>query len=43
MQKALAQMSVGMSAALYTTLLGLIRSLAIKLQLVNVERTIEQL
>ena len=43
MQKALAQMSVGMSASLYTTLLGLISSLAIKLQLVNVERTIEQL
>ena len=43
MQKALAQMSVGMSAALYTTLLGLISSLAIKLQLVTVERTIEQL
>lgn len=43
MQKALAQMSIGMSAALYTTLLGLISSLAIKLQLVNVERTIERL
>ena len=42
MQKALSQMSIGMSAALYTTLMGLLSSLVIKLQLVNVERTIEQ-
>ena len=42
MQKALTQMSIGMSAALYTTLMGLLSSLVIKLQLVNVERTIEQ-
>ena len=42
MQKALTQMSIGMSAALYTTLMGLLSSLVIKLQLVNVERTIDQ-
>ena len=43
MQKALSQMSIGMSAALYTTLMGLLSSLVIKLQLVNIERTIEQI
>ena len=43
MQKALTQMSIGMSAALYTTLMGLISSLSIKIQLVNIERTVEQL
>ena len=42
MQKALTQMSIGMSAALYTTLMGLISSLSIKIQLVNIERTVEQ-
>ena len=42
MQNALSQMSIGMSAALYTTLMGLLSSLVIKIQLVNVERTIEQ-
>ena len=41
MQKALSQMSIGMSAALYTTLMGLLSSLVIKIQLVNVERAIE--
>jgi len=43
MQKALSQMSIGMSAALYTTLMGLLSSLGIKLQLVNVGRTIDRL
>jgi len=43
MQKALSQMSIGMSAALYTTLMGLLSSLIIKLQLVNIERTVEQI
>ena len=42
MQKALSQMSIGMSAALYTTLMGLLSSLIIKIQLVNVERAIER-
>ena len=42
MQNALSQMSIGMSAALYTTLMGLLSSLVIKIQLVNVERAIEQ-
>ena len=42
MQNALSKMSIGMSAALYTTLMGLLSSLVIKIQLVNVERTIEQ-
>ena len=41
MQNALSQMSIGMSAALYTTLMGLLSSLVIKIQLVNVERAIE--
>ena len=43
MQKALSQMSIGMSAALYTTLMGLLSSLGIKLQLVNIGRTIDKL
>ena len=42
MQKALSQMSIGMSAALYTTLMGLLSSLGIKLQLVNIGRTIDK-
>ena len=41
MQNALSQMSIGMSAALYTTFMGLLSSLVIKIQLVNVERAIE--
>jgi len=36
-------MSIGMSAALYTTLMGLLSSLGIKLQLVNIGRTIDKL
>jgi len=36
-QKSLTQMALGMSTALYTTLIGLICSLALKIQLVNVE------
>jgi hypothetical protein len=42
MQNALSKMSIGMSAALYTTLMGLLSSLIIKIQLVNVERAIER-
>jgi len=42
MQNALSLMSIGMSAALYTTLMGLLSSLVIKIQLVNVERAIER-
>jgi len=41
-QKALINMSLGMSTALYTTLVGLISSLAIKIQLVTIERQIEK-
>ena len=41
-QGALVKMSLGMSTALYTTLVGLISSLAIKIQLVTIERQIEQ-
>ena len=41
-QGALVKMSLGMSTALYTTLVGLISSLAIKIQLVTTERQIEQ-
>ena len=41
MQNALSQMSIGMSAALYTTLMGLLSSLVIRIHLVNVERAIE--
>ena len=40
-QNALVKMSLGMSTALYTTLVGLISSLAIKIQLVTFERQIE--
>ena len=36
-QKSLTQMALGMSTALYTTLIGLICSLALKIQLINVE------
>ena len=36
------KMSLGMSTALYTTLVGLISSLAIKIQLVTIERQIER-
>jgi len=36
-QTALSQMALGMSTALYTTLVGLICSLILKIQLVNVE------
>tara|TARA_Y100001951_G_scaffold72612_1_gene59508 strand:- start:1623 stop:2081 length:459 start_codon:yes stop_codon:yes gene_type:complete len=37
LQQALSDMAVGMSTALYTTLVGLISSLIIKVQLVNLE------
>ena len=37
LQDALASMAVGMSTALYTTLIGLISSLILKVQLVNLE------
>jgi hypothetical protein len=37
MQRALASMAVGMSTALYTTLIGLINSIFLKSQLVNLE------
>ena len=37
LQDALAMMATGMSTALYTTLIGLISSLIIKVQLVNYE------
>ena len=40
-QDALVKMSLGMSTALYTTLVGLISSLVIKIQLVTIERQIE--
>jgi hypothetical protein len=36
-QTALSQMALGMSTALYTTLVGLICSLTLKIQLVNIE------
>ena len=36
-QNSLTKMALGMSTALYTTLIGLICSLALKIQLVNVE------
>jgi biopolymer transport protein ExbB/TolQ len=36
-QKSLTQMALGMSTALYTTLVGLICSLTLKVQLMNVE------
>ena len=41
-QGALVKMSLGMSTALYTTLVGLISSLAIKIQLVTIERQLEK-
>ena len=41
-QNALVKMSLGMSTALYTTLVGLISSLIIKIQLVAIERQIER-
>ena len=37
LQSALMTMAAGMSTALYTTLIGLISSLLIKIQLVNLE------
>jgi len=37
LQTALASMAVGMSTALYTTLTGLVCSLIIKVQLMNLE------
>ena len=37
LQNALSQMAMGMSTALYTTLIGLICSLILKIQLVNYE------
>ena len=40
-QNALVNMSLGMSTALYTTLVGLVSSLAIKIQLVIIERQLE--
>lgn len=40
-QEALKNMSIGMSTALYTTLVGLVSSLAIKVQLVTIERQLE--
>ena len=36
-QNSLTQMALGMSTALYTTLVGLICSLTLKIQLINVE------
>ena len=41
-QGALVKMSLGMSTALYTTLVGLISSLAIKIQLVTIEKQLER-
>ena len=41
LQTALASMAVGMSTALYTTLIGLVCSLIIKVQLVNLEVALE--
>ena len=41
-QNALVKMSLGMSTALYTTLVGLISSLIIKIQLVTLERQLER-
>jgi len=41
-QNALVKMSLGMSTALYTTLVGLISSLVIKIQLVTIERQLER-
>jgi len=41
-QGALVKMSLGMSTALYTTLVGLISSLAVKIQLVTIEKQLER-
>ena len=41
-QNALIKMSLGMSTALYTTVVGLISSFVIKIQLVTIERQIER-
>ena len=41
LQDALINMAIGMSTALYTTLIGLISSLIIKIQLVNLETLLE--
>jgi len=42
MQDALVKMSIGMSTALYTTLIGLLSSLSIKVQIINFERAIQK-
>ena len=42
LQTALASMAVGMSTALYTTLIGLVCSLIIKVQLMNLEVALEE-
>lgn len=42
LQAALASMAVGMSTALYTTLIGLVCSLIIKVQLMNLEVALEE-
>jgi len=42
LQEALANMAVGMSTALYTTLIGLVSSLILKVQLVNLEVALEE-
>lgn len=42
LQSALTSMAVGMSTALYTTLVGLVCGLYIKSQLVNLEHLIDQ-
>ena len=42
MQSALANMAVGMSTALYTTATGLVCSLLLKLQIINIEYHLEQ-
>ena len=42
LQDALANMALGMSTALYTTLVGLICSLIIKVQLVNFEISLKE-
>lgn len=43
MQDSLVKMSMGMSTALYTTLVGLLSSISIKIQLVNYERAVQKL
>tara|TARA_B100000408_G_C10221979_1_gene191465 strand:- start:149 stop:616 length:468 start_codon:yes stop_codon:yes gene_type:complete len=42
LQRALADMALGMSTALYTTLIGLISSILIKIQLINLEVVIDE-